>query len=214
MSNGGPLAQTCLAAFCGHECFGEAYNLREDCVVNPRAEIEMEVRSQINDLIPAALIQACPEPDSGEAIPIECPVLNTYIAAHGGMEQWTQEIYQLSIGENNIPLDELDEICHEWNTNQQDNPCYRSTTQPGDEDIFNGYSALCQGGRGVHLGPVDEGDCEDDEAGYLAAMGVDCARDVLVYGCDFDMNSIGMAPGTLSSDICPLTCGVCTNEGH
>ena len=85
--------------------------------------------------------------------------------------------------------------------------------QPDDAQVFQGYAALCAGGRGAHLGPVDEGDCEDDGAGYLAAMGVDCARDVQQYGCDFDMGLVGMAPGTMSSDVCPLTCGTCTPGG-
>ena len=62
----------------------------------------------------------------------------------------------------------------------------------------------------VYFNAADGESCEDDPAGVLAALGVDCTRDVEQYGCSFDMSLLGMPPGTLSSSLCPLTCGICT----
>jgi hypothetical protein len=211
----------CVAAFCGHTCFGEAYNLRQDCVVNPRANINASVIQQIQQIAGSAtpvtdLVGACPAPDTGETIPIEfqggayCPVLNTYIAVHGGMAAWVALVQSgriLTV----VPRDELDEICHEWNQNRQVNPCYRSTTS--DPNVVASYSQLCAGGRGAHLGPAEAPACVDDPINVLGAFGATCA-DVLAptsgASCTSPLGSLyGMRPGTTVAELCPDTCQSC-----
>jgi hypothetical protein len=60
---------SCTQAFCTSDCFGDAFNLNEDCVANPRANIDAQSQQTIMQLAPAALLQACPQPDSGTALP-------------------------------------------------------------------------------------------------------------------------------------------------
>ena len=53
------------ADFCQSDCFGNAYNLNEDCVTNPRANIDPATKQQIQQILPANIMAQCPPPDSG-----------------------------------------------------------------------------------------------------------------------------------------------------
>ena len=68
-SFGQPPSADCVQAFCTSQCFGDAFNLNEDCVVNTRANIDEQSRQTIMQLAPASLLQACPQPDHGTVLP-------------------------------------------------------------------------------------------------------------------------------------------------
>jgi hypothetical protein len=59
----------CTAAFCADECFGDAFNLNEDCVYNTRANIDDATKQTIQQLAPAALLDSCQAPDHGTILP-------------------------------------------------------------------------------------------------------------------------------------------------
>jgi hypothetical protein len=64
-----PVDPSCTQAFCDHACFHEMYNFNQDCISNPRTTLDPDDIATFDQLAPPSLIQACPAPDTGTALP-------------------------------------------------------------------------------------------------------------------------------------------------
>jgi hypothetical protein len=61
--------QSCATTFCEDACYAELANLHDDCINNPRANIDADDQQTILQLAPPQLLQLCSGPDSGTVAP-------------------------------------------------------------------------------------------------------------------------------------------------